>query len=169
MVVAERPDSLPAWIGLGELYLRQARWDDVERTARHMEADGRAPVEAAVFRARTHLALRDFAAAQALLRQTTAANPAALRPRVVLSHALLQEGRDLDAAEKALRDVLALDASNAELRNNLAVLLRNRERAAADWVFGGVGPDPPTTLEALAVPLVVEANPTAAAVWEGAA
>jgi hypothetical protein len=30
-LVAERPDFLPAWIGLGELYLRQERWGEVER------------------------------------------------------------------------------------------------------------------------------------------
>jgi hypothetical protein len=38
--------------------------------------------EAAVFRAWAHLARRDFAAALALLRQTTAANPGAVWPRV---------------------------------------------------------------------------------------
>ena len=48
---------------------------------------------------------------------------------------LLQEGRDLAAAERALRDVLALDPQHAEARNNLAVLLRERERLAAAPVF----------------------------------
>ena len=55
----------------------------------------------------------------------------ALWPRAVLSHALSQEGRDLDAAERALRDILALEPQNAEARQNLGVLLRNRELAGS--------------------------------------
>jgi Flp pilus assembly protein TadD len=43
--------------------------------------------------------------------------------RVLLSHALLQEGKDWPAAEQALRKVLELDPGNVEARNNLAVLL----------------------------------------------
>ena len=58
---------------------------------------------------------------------------------MILSHVLLKEGRDPDAAERALRDVLELEPSNAEARNNLAVLRRGRERsrATADAVFSG--------------------------------
>src|SRR5439155_15523110 len=37
-----------------------------------------------------------------------------------------QEGKDPDAAEQALRDVLALDPSNAEAQHNLSVLLGQR-------------------------------------------
>jgi FkbM family methyltransferase len=41
---------------------------------------------------------------------------------VLLSHVLLQEGKEPAAAEQALRDVLSLDPQNAEARQNLAVL-----------------------------------------------
>jgi Flp pilus assembly protein TadD len=52
---------------------------------------------------------------------------------VILSHVLLQEGQDWDAAERALRDVLALDPNHQETRHNLALLLRRlgREPEAA--------------------------------------
>jgi cytochrome c-type biogenesis protein CcmH/NrfG len=50
---------------------------------------------------------------------------------VILSHVLLQEGRDWAAAEGALRQVLALDPSHAEARQNLALLLRQQGRQAA--------------------------------------
>ncbi len=46
---------------------------------------------------------------------------------VILSHALLQEGKDWQQAEEALRTVLRLDPGNAEARKNLALLLANQE------------------------------------------
>jgi hypothetical protein len=128
----------------------------------------RGPVGTALFRELAHLARRAFAAPQALLRQATALNPGALWPRVVLSHALLQEGRNFDAAEQALRDVLALDAGNAVARNNLAVLLRNRQRAATDRVITCATLDPSAELDVPADPIVIETNPDAAAVCEQA-
>jgi Flp pilus assembly protein TadD len=75
------------------------------------------------------LARGEFGRGRALLAEVIAAHPRALGPRLLLSHALLQEGRDLDAAERALRDVLALDPGHSEARNNLAVLLRQRQQA----------------------------------------
>jgi len=54
---------------------------------------------------------------------------------VTLSELLLQEGRDLDAAEKALRKLLELDPAHAEARKQLAAVTQQRGREAA----GGVG------------------------------
>jgi hypothetical protein len=50
----------------------------------------------------------------------------------VLSHALMQEGRELRAAARALRDVLALDPLNAEARHNLSVLLSRPDPPPVD-------------------------------------
>ncbi len=61
-----------------------------------------------------------------------------------------------------------MDAANTEARNNLAVLLRNRERTAADQVFNGARFDPSAALDVPADPIVVATNPDAAAVWEQA-
>ncbi len=87
--------------------------------------------EAAVLRARGLLARRDYAAALAALAPACAGAPDALWPRVIRSHVLLQEGRDPDAAERAVRDVLALDPGNAQAQHNLYVLAQRRGGAAA--------------------------------------
>jgi hypothetical protein len=54
----------------------------------------------------------------------------ALPPRVLLSHVLLQEGADWNAAEKSLRDVLAISPDHAETTHNLAILQRQQGVAA---------------------------------------
>jgi tetratricopeptide (TPR) repeat protein len=130
-VLAERPDFLPAWLGLAELCLERRHWAELERAAEALEALPRGRLEAAVLRGRAELARGDFAAARRRLEATAAEHPEALGPRVILSHVLLQEGRDRDAAERALRDVLALNPDHPEARNNLAVLLRERRAAGA--------------------------------------
>jgi tetratricopeptide (TPR) repeat protein len=128
--VAACPEWLPAWLGLGELYLRQGRWGDLEQMAAQLETNGPARVDAAVLRAQGHLARREFAAARELLEKAIATAPTALWPRVILTHVLLQEGRDWDTAERALRDVLALDPGHREARQNLEVLLRQQGKPA---------------------------------------
>jgi tetratricopeptide (TPR) repeat protein len=130
-VLAERPDQAAAWLGLGQLHLAAGRWPELEAAAAGLEALPQGAAEAAVLRARGCLARRDYAAARALLESAIALSPVALTPRVLLSHALLQEDRDPEAAERALRDVLAVDPNNAEARRNLAVLLRRNGQAAA--------------------------------------
>jgi GT2 family glycosyltransferase/tetratricopeptide (TPR) repeat protein len=123
-VLAEQPQFGPAWLGLGELFLAQGRWPEFEEAVNRLEAAGDNPAEAAVMRARGHLARKEFAVARSVLDDVITREPRQVWARVILSHALLQEGRDWDAAEKALRDVLALDPGNAGARQNLAVLLR---------------------------------------------
>jgi tetratricopeptide (TPR) repeat protein len=123
---ADRPDFLPAWLGLAECALRRGDREALEDACRHAQALPDGPPEAAALRARWHLNRREFAEARRLLEEARTHFPAALAPRVTLSHALLQEGADLDAAEAALREVLALDPSNAEAKHNLEVLHRQR-------------------------------------------
>jgi tetratricopeptide (TPR) repeat protein len=121
--LAAQPDFSPALIGLGELYLGQGRWDELEPIAMRLHSCPATAIDSDLLRARAHLKRREFPAARELLEGAIARAPQALMPRVLLSHALLQEGRDRTAAERALRDVLALDPLNAEARHNLAVLL----------------------------------------------
>jgi tetratricopeptide (TPR) repeat protein/glycosyltransferase involved in cell wall biosynthesis len=127
-VVAEEPDFLAGWLGLAEVYLEGRRGEELEAVIRRVEADPQGAVEAAVLRARERLAAREFVAARQLAEEAIARFPQSIWPRVVLSHVLLQENRDRDAAERALRDVLALDRTNAEARRNLALLLGQQER-----------------------------------------
>jgi glycosyltransferase involved in cell wall biosynthesis/Tfp pilus assembly protein PilF len=129
---AEAPDFPPAWRGLAELYLEQGRWDDLEQALQHLDAGGRNGVEVAVFRARGHLARREFTPARRLLEEAIAQDPHALEPHIFLSHVLLQEGQDGDAAEAALRAVLDLDPQHSQARHNLQVLLRQQGRRPGD-------------------------------------
>jgi tetratricopeptide (TPR) repeat protein len=125
--LAEQPGFLPARLGLAELYLAQGRTDAFDPELARLE-NACMTVEAAVLRARAHLASRSFAAARKLLDETIARAPQAIWPRVILSHVLLQEGSDPAAAEQALRDVLALDPNQREARHNLGVLLQQQGR-----------------------------------------
>jgi tetratricopeptide (TPR) repeat protein len=117
------------------LALGRGVWGEVERIAGGLPEG--ASAAAAVLRGRALMGRGDYPAARRLLRESVAAHPQALWPRVILSHAYLQEGKDPAAAERALRDVLALAPGHAEARNNLAVLLRQRGGAARDEVFAG--------------------------------
>jgi len=112
-----------------------------------MDARPQGRLEAAVLRARAELARQHFAEARRRLEQTIGEYAQAVWPRVILSHVLLQEGRDLAAAEQTLRDVLRLDPLHVEARNNLSVLLRDRARLVADALFrsapDGAGLSPP--------------------------
>jgi tetratricopeptide (TPR) repeat protein len=98
LVTAERPDFLPGWLGLAECALRRADRALLEEAAVRMEGLAGGPLEAAVLRGRGLLARGEFAAARAALEGAAARFPRELLPRVVLTHVLLQEGRDMDAA-----------------------------------------------------------------------
>jgi hypothetical protein len=122
--LAEQPDFIDAWMGLANLCLDQRRWDELQEISVRLERDCGQGHEAAVLRARGHLARKEFDSARRLLEETIACVPHWLWPRVLLSHVLLQEGRDWPAAEWALRDVLARAPDHAEARHNLDVLLQ---------------------------------------------
>jgi GT2 family glycosyltransferase/tetratricopeptide (TPR) repeat protein len=124
----ERPDFTPAWLGLGDLYVRQGMAGQLEALARRLEQAGPAnrAVLGVVLRARGSMARRDWATARQMLEEALDRNPRELMLWVVLSHVLLQEGRDADRAEQALLRVLELDPANAEARSNLALLRQRR-------------------------------------------
>jgi glycosyltransferase involved in cell wall biosynthesis/predicted Zn-dependent protease len=129
----DRPDYEPAWRGLADLLLSQQRWDDLEALARGLETGGPdGELWAVAVRARGLLARKEFAAGRVLLEGVCARYPQALEPRQLLSYMLLQEGLDWDAAEGALRAILALDRDNTEARQNLAVLLRQQGRPTTE-------------------------------------
>ena len=125
-LVAEFPDHTSAWLELGEAYLAEGRWADLEQVVCRLESDPQQRAEANLYRARVHLARSEFPQAREILQRLIAADPQALKPRVALSYAYLQEGRDWESAEQALRELLALDPQHAEARHNLKVLLEQR-------------------------------------------
>jgi tetratricopeptide (TPR) repeat protein len=126
--VAERPTFVPALLALGELYLKQNRWPALGRVVHRLETEAGKRVEAAILGARANQARGEFPEARRLLEDILPGVPQALGPRVLLSHILLQEGRDLPAAEQVLRDILALDPGNAEAQHNLSILQRKQEQ-----------------------------------------
>jgi GT2 family glycosyltransferase/tetratricopeptide (TPR) repeat protein len=133
-VVAEQPGYAPGWLGLGDMYLRQERWAELDEllgeaeTVRGLAEQAR--VGLLVLRARRHLACADYAPAKKLVEDALASHPDDVALWVVLSHALLQEGVDWDRAELALRRILALDPDNGEARSNLAILERQLAKAS---------------------------------------
>jgi GT2 family glycosyltransferase/tetratricopeptide (TPR) repeat protein len=126
VVTNERPDFIPAWLGLAELYLAEGLWQDLEDVAQRLGETPECLDDAALFRARALLRQKEFTAARAALEEPIARNPRSVKPWVILTHILLQEGRDPRAAEAALRALLALDPAHAEAQHNLAVLLSKK-------------------------------------------
>jgi cytochrome P450/cytochrome c-type biogenesis protein CcmH/NrfG len=132
--IADWSSFIPAWRGLGELYLEQARWDDFARIVQQMKSDPLAQLDAAVLEAEGHRARREFSEAQQALKTVIDAAPESLWPRLVLCRVLLEEGRDLAAAEQALLNVLKLDPKNAEAQNYLLLLRDHLQHAPGNSI-----------------------------------
>ncbi len=149
--MAECPGLTATWRNLAELLLEQGRWLELDRVAEHLtEPPG--SVEGAVMRARGKLARKEFAAARQLLEESIARSPQEVWPLVILSHLLLQEGKDLAAAERVLRRVLTLDPNHAQARHNLELLLHNQTAQRGQ---------PPAVPAVIATPVVSLPAPTA--------
>jgi glycosyltransferase involved in cell wall biosynthesis/tetratricopeptide (TPR) repeat protein len=131
----QAPGYVPAWLGLGEMYCEQGRTAHVEQVLARLEAQGSTDVlgqiSVAVLRGRLSMVRRDYAAARQVLEAAVERFPQEVYLWVVLSHALLQEGKDWPAAERALRRVLELEPGNVEARSNLTILLRQQGKALA--------------------------------------
>jgi len=136
--LAERADFEPAWLGLAEIQLRQGRESDLENLLQRLEQQGAPAAKLAWLRGRGQVQRREFARARQSLEKAIALDPRAIGPRVLLSHALLQEGRDWAAAEQALHDILELDAQNQEAQHNLQLLQRQRPRTHPPLAAGAV-------------------------------
>jgi GT2 family glycosyltransferase/Flp pilus assembly protein TadD len=133
----ERPGYVPAVRGLGELYLRQQRFEDLDAFVSNLEnstPSGQAWLETMILKARRSLTTRQFDQARQILEQATERVPNEPYVWRLLSDALLQEGKDWDRAEMALRRVLELDPNCHEVRNNLAVLHRQQAQPPGEVV-----------------------------------
>jgi GT2 family glycosyltransferase/predicted Zn-dependent protease len=127
--IVERSSFLPAWLGLADLFLSQRRHSELTGLAAKLEREPGGDVEAAILRARAHRDREEFSQARQILEPLISRLPKAEGPRVLLSHLLLQEGRDLVTAENVLRQILRLNPLNAEARHNLKVLLGKQGRS----------------------------------------
>jgi glycosyltransferase involved in cell wall biosynthesis/Tfp pilus assembly protein PilF len=126
---AERPDSTRLWLRMADLYAAQKRWDAMEVLARRLEGEYARPADAALVRARVHAGRQDFGEARRLAEEAMRLAPGTIGPREVRAQVLLLEGKDLPAAEQALRDVMALDPGNPAARHRLVAFLAQTGRA----------------------------------------
>ena len=128
-VLVEQPDFTVAWICLSDVIMSQGKWDAAEGIAPQLEARPGGALTATLLRAALHMFRKDYATARQLAEAAVAQAPQAVWPREVLSHVLVLEGRDWVAAERALRDLLALQPNNPTALQNLAVAQRELGRA----------------------------------------
>jgi tetratricopeptide (TPR) repeat protein len=129
--IEKSPQWVPLWVELGQLYLNGKRLEELERLCRRMDQTVGPTMAASVLSARSKMARGAFKDAIELLRATTERHPQALWPRVILSHALLQQGLDFQAAESALKAILELDPGNQEATRNLSILSANFAKTRA--------------------------------------
>ena len=125
-VVADRPDFVPAWLSLANLWSAQNRLAEVEEAAKQLEGKAAGTAVAALLRALACMFRRDFPAAKQILIEMIARDQRAFWPRALLGDLLLQEGRDLAGAEQALREALSLNPDHLPTLRKLKSLLEQR-------------------------------------------
>jgi tetratricopeptide (TPR) repeat protein len=155
LALADRPGYLDALKGLGEMYLKQGRWPELDgvverlttrsvRTCVPTEDRGNEEnaglrttdygllttdqAEGLILQARGMLARQEFEAARSILEPMAAGQAGSVYPRIILSHVYLQDRKDFQSAERVLREIVQLDPTQAESWRNLAVLLREQGR-----------------------------------------
>ncbi|HYV38483.1 MAG TPA: glycosyltransferase [Gemmataceae bacterium] len=127
--LVDRPYYPPAWRGLADLYLKQSRWSESEQLAQDLSAGPEGELYGTLIQARVYLARKAFFQARQLLEKTVQRWPDIVEVRSLLSHALLQEGKNWSAAEQTLRHILLLDPDHKEAMHNLAILTQQKARA----------------------------------------
>jgi tetratricopeptide (TPR) repeat protein/glycosyltransferase involved in cell wall biosynthesis len=128
VIVADHPGDMTVWRHLAELFLDQQRWTELDEVIARLRAVPPLALEAAVLQAQGYLARREWASARRLLEEVVARAPNAVWPWVYLSQALIQEGSEPEAIERALRRVVELDAGQVQSWHNLAVHYRHHGR-----------------------------------------
>lgn len=126
LALAEQPDLTVAWMCLLDSLLQ--RGADTEAVIEQAASVRDGALTAKLLEARVHLFRKNYLRARELAEQAVAQAPGALWPREILSHVLVLEGRDWRAAERAVRDVLAMQPSNPTALHNLAFVQRQLAR-----------------------------------------
>jgi tetratricopeptide (TPR) repeat protein len=91
--VDERPDYVPAWLGLADLYQAQDRVVELEAHVRQLESVNQTRVAGMVLRARLLIVRGALAAARQVLEQAQAVAPHSFWPRALLGQLRTMEGR----------------------------------------------------------------------------
>lgn len=108
LALDEQPNFQPALCGRAKIALTRCEWPLFDSLVSRIGTTGKGDLDILTLKARKQLALREFAAAKATIKQAISFAPHAVWPRVILTHILLQEATNWPAAEQALRDVLNL-------------------------------------------------------------
>ena len=129
--IEERADYFPSVIGLIDALAGSARCEEAEQVIAQLERA--APQAPAGLVASGRLAMHqgDLTRAQLLLEQARAQAPTNVSVLEALSHVLLTEGRDLDAAERVLEAILAIDSQHESVQRNLTILRQARAASAS--------------------------------------
>lgn len=116
------PDFIPARFGLAEQYLALNQEMDWQEQLRELQKYPELALDVELLQAKACMARKSFVEAKKLLADLRERYPDSVGVRIVLSHALLQEGIDWEGAEAALLEVLRLEPENREAQRNLQVL-----------------------------------------------
>ncbi len=121
-VLADHPELTPAWLCLGDMWLNHQRFAEVDQLSAQLQANPKTAIDGALLKARSLMIQKQFTESRALIEQTIARAPKNIWPRELLAHCLFFEDRDLPATADALKNVLALDATNPFALANLPII-----------------------------------------------
>jgi len=123
-ILAQAPDFIMAWIGLGYLYLDQRKFSDVRYVAHQLEKCPQGAAYMHVLTAEIQIAQGEMDSARELLDQAISLAPRLPLARLVLSEWLLKSGAANADCQAACRDVLRLDPGNPWANATLEALIR---------------------------------------------
>ncbi len=127
-VLADHPELTPAWLCLGDMWLNNQRFADVDQLAAQLQTNPKTSIDGALLKARSLMMQKQFTASRGLLEETIARAPKNPWPRELLAHVLHFEDTDRQAFVQTLRDLLALDPTNTFALQNLPTALEKSNR-----------------------------------------
>jgi glycosyltransferase involved in cell wall biosynthesis/Flp pilus assembly protein TadD len=118
-VLDERPEFVPAALGLADIFLAERRQEDLDSLLEGLSSDPRAGIDVLVLRGRGYLQRQEHAQAVDLFRAAVAQDKSAFGPRYWLAQALFELGQ-LPEAEQMLQEALVIRPGHGPALNLLA-------------------------------------------------
>ena len=130
--IREEPAFLPAQLGLGKLYTQTKSWDALEAHANSLMRLGSQGEEARAFLLGLgQMHKGDRSTALRCLNSSAERFPNSLRIKRLLAQVTVQEGTDMNAAEKVLREILELDPKDDKARLAIESIQKKRRLEAS--------------------------------------
>ena len=127
LVLADEATFLPSLVGLGDLYLKQGRRQDLQTIINALEKHPQGEKELRLLQARKLLEERQFELARRSVGTILDMDRDFLPAWITLSHVLLREGIHLNEAERVLREILKREPGHDEAGRNLSVLVHSQK------------------------------------------